>query len=89
MREVLPLNKLPGLFIAVIFISVGSILIFGTRKRWIWLVDPPLDYWMVYSHSFIKKFLGRTFLIYFNYFLGILFIVLSLFGIWNEIRRAQ
>jgi hypothetical protein len=81
------MNRLPVLFIAIFFIIAGIIIIVGTKKRWSWLVDPPVDYWTFYSHSFLKKFFGKTFLLYFNYFLGIVFILLSLIGFWNGIKR--
>jgi hypothetical protein len=80
------MNKLPGLLFAIFFILAGIILIVGTKKRWRWLVDPPEDYWMFYSHSFLKKVFGKTFLLYFNYMLGIILIVLCLIGIWNGIK---
>ncbi len=81
------MDRLPIILIAILFILAGIILIFGTKRGWSWLVDPPTDYWMFYSHSFLKKFFGKTFLLRFNYFIGILFIILSLFGIWNGLKR--
>ena len=80
------MNRLLGLFIAIFFIFAGIVLLVGTKKRWVWLVDPPADYWTFYSHSFLKKFFGKTFLLYFNYILGIVFILLSLIGIWNGLK---
>lgn len=76
------LAALFGLF----FIIVGVILIVGTKKKWTWLVDPPEEYWLVYSHSFLKKVFGKTFLAYFNYLLGIALISLSLCGIWRLMK---
>jgi hypothetical protein len=64
------------------FVAGGIVLIVGSWKRWSWLVDPPLQYWLVYSHSFMKKCFGETFLLYFNYILGIGLILLSLLGAW-------
>jgi hypothetical protein len=81
------MNGLPALFIAIFFIFAGIILIVGTKERWSWLVDPPTDHWTFYSHSFLKKCFGKTFLIYFNYSLGIAFILFSLIGIWNKIKE--
>jgi hypothetical protein len=83
------MNKLPGLLIAIFFIFAGIILIIGTKKRWVWLVDPPAKYWTFYSHSFLKKLLGKTFLLYFNYILGTVFILLSLIGIWNGLKGLR
>lgn len=79
--------RLSVLLMAIFFILAGIILVVGTKKRWMWLVDPSTDHWMFYSHSFIKKFFGNTFLLWFNYILGIILIILSLFGIWNGIKR--
>jgi hypothetical protein len=80
------LDKLPDLIFLIFFIIAGVILIVGTNKKWMWLVDPPEDYWMFYSHSFIKKIFGKKMLLYFNYFLGILFILFSLIGIGSLLK---
>jgi hypothetical protein len=80
-------NKLPGLLIVIGFLFVGIILIVGTYKRWTSLVDPPTDEWMFYSHAFLKKCFGKTFLIYFNYSIGAILILSGLIGIWNGIRK--
>lgn len=71
---------------------IGIILIFGTIKRWKWLVEPPAGnwiIWLVYSISFIDKRSGKTFLIYCNYILGVFFILVSLFGIWYAIKTGN
>ncbi len=75
------------LLVACFFIMTGIVLIVGSAKKWRWLVDPPTEYWKVYSHSFIKRLFGKTVLLCFNYILGILLILLSLFGIWNAMKR--
>lgn len=81
------MGTMPGLIVAIFFIAIGAVLIVGTYKRWDWLVDPPDKYWMAYSHSFMKKLFGKTFLIYFNYILGAILIALSLLGIVNGITN--
>ena len=69
----------------VLLIVVGTLMIVGSKRGWKWLVDPPPEYWAVYSHSFIQKFFGKTALLYFNYIVGTAFILLGLFGIWNTL----
>jgi hypothetical protein len=75
-----------SLIFACFFVAAGLALILGSVKRWKWLVDPPTEYWPFYSHSFLKKFFGQEALLPFNYLLGIVLIILSLFGIWNITR---
>jgi len=73
---------LPLIF-ACFFILAGIVLILGSVKRWKWLVDPPAEHWPFDSHAFLMKCLGPEGVLVFNYLLGILLIILSLFGIWN------
>lgn len=80
------MENLPGLLIAVMFLSLGCLLVFGAHRRWNWLVDPPLEYWTVYSQAFLKKFFGPRFGIIFTHALGGLIIVLSVIGIMNGLR---
>jgi hypothetical protein len=54
-----------------LFIVAGAVLVFGTRRRWGWLVDPPEDLWFVYSGSSIKKFCGTDVLELLNIYLGV------------------
>ena len=82
-----PLKALLSLIFACFFILAGLFLILGSVKRWKWLVDPPAEYWPFYSHSFLKKCLRPEGLLVFNYLLGILLIVLSLFRIWNIVTK--
>ena len=75
------------LIFACFFIMAGVVLILGSMKRWKWLVDPPPGNWPFDSHAFLKKWLGPEGLLVFNYLLGILLIILSLFGIWNIVAK--
>ena len=62
-----------------IALIAGSLMIIGTIFKWKFLVDPPEELAAVYSHSRLKKWFGTEFLIFFNYFLGTLFILIALF----------
>jgi small neutral amino acid transporter SnatA (MarC family) len=86
MKGDVALERICGLSLACFFIIVGIVLIVGSVKKWVWLVDPPHEYWLVYSHSFIKKVFGKTVLLYFNYILGIALISLSLLGVWRAVK---
>ena len=77
---------LPLIF-ACLFIVAGLVLILGSMKRWKWLVDPPAENWPFDPHAFLKKWLGPDGLLVFNYLLGTLLIILSLFGIWNIVTK--
>jgi hypothetical protein len=59
--------------------SAGLICIVGALRRWKWLVDPPLSWAPFYSQAAIKEKMGTTFLLYFTYFLGLMFLVLGIY----------
>jgi hypothetical protein len=57
----------------LLVVLIGLVIIYGARRRWRWLVDPPEWLYLVYSQSFLKVLLGRQFVLYFTYFMGLLF----------------
>ena len=84
-------NNLMDSFAIIVFLSgfiaAGIGLIYGTKKRITWLIDPDEKLWLFYSQAFIRKIFGKQFTIYWTYFLGILFIIVSLIGMINIIRK--
>jgi hypothetical protein len=62
-------------------VFVGIVCIIGAFRRWKWLVDPPLSWSSFYSQAAIKEKMGTTFLLYFTYFLGIVFLAV---GVYRE-----
>jgi hypothetical protein len=82
------MESFAAIIFAIGFIVAGIALIYGTKKRITWLIDPDEKYWLCYSQAFIKKLFGKEFTIYWTYFLGVLFIIVSLFGIMNIIRTS-
>lgn len=75
------------LLIILIPLGCGVSLIFGTIKKWPMLVDPPEKMWTYYSHSLLKKFFGKKFLIYYNYLLGCIFFSLGFYGLTVTLRK--
>ena len=63
-----------ALILASVFPVLGFVSDLWTYARWRFLVDPPDDLFWSYSHSFLKRFIGRTGLIYYNYIVGTLLI---------------
>ena len=63
---------------------VGMLLIIGAFRRWKWLVDPPLSWSPYYSQARIKEKMGTTFLLYFTYFLGLVFLAAGSYGVYRE-----
>jgi hypothetical protein len=80
------MGKMIGMGICFVFIVLGILLIWGTIKKFSYLIDPPKEWYSFYSHAFIKKLLGGKFLILYNYFIGILFVLLGIIGLWNGLR---
>ena len=76
------------IIVGAVLVVAGAVLVFGTRRRWGWLVDPPEDLWFVYSGSFIKKFCGTDVLELLNIYLGIACIVGGVAGLGMSIWRA-
>jgi hypothetical protein len=80
------MDKLLGISFFLLVIILGAGLVIGAAQRWSWLVDPPEEYWFVYSQSFIKKFFGKRVLLFFTYAMGFLTITAGIYvlvkGIW-------
>lgn len=68
------------------FLAVGVWLVYGAKKKIKWLVDPPENSSRYYSQAFIRKIFGLQFTIYWTYFLGFLFIVISTIAIFFTIK---
>jgi hypothetical protein len=59
------------------FLFGGSLIIVGAKCRWKYFVEPyynPKWDWRYYIHKYLKKVLGRNYLVYFSYSLGVLLI---------------
>jgi hypothetical protein len=67
------------------FAFSGVILIIGAFRRWKWIVDPPLSWAPIYSQAAIKEKMGTTFLLYFTYFLGLVFLVFGSYGVYQAV----
>ena len=78
------MNRAFGLIFLILFLIIGIVFVTGTKKRLLWLGSPPK---MFYGHYILLKYFGQKFLIYYNYFIGIIFILIGLFGILNELRH--
>ena len=61
----------------------GVVLIYGALKSWPMLVDPPENMAYYYSQALIKKLFGKKFLLIETYVLGILFILVGFFWVWE------
>jgi hypothetical protein len=81
------MNSIPGILFALFFFTAGMVLVVGAHRRWDWLVNPPDEMWPYYSQAFIKKLFGKEGVIVFTYCLGILFMVLSLYGLFNVLKK--
>jgi hypothetical protein len=81
------MSSLLGTLFASVFFLLGIVLVIGAHRRWDWLVIPPDDTWTCYSKAFIKKLFGKDSVVVFTYFLGILFMLLALFGLLNTLMK--
>ncbi len=81
------MNNLLGILFALSFFVAGVGLVIGAHRRWDWLVNPPTDMWTCYSQAFVKNLFGKRFVIAFTYILGIVFMLASLFGLFNLLKK--
>lgn len=69
--------------ILYIGLIAGLLMIIGTIFQWRFLVDPPEEWAAIYSHAKLNKWFGTEFLRVFNYIMGTLFILFTLFFLWK------
>lgn len=50
---------------------LGVAQLWGTYRRWSWLVNPPAKLWPFDSQAFFKKVLGQKAAIYMSYLVGV------------------
>lgn len=77
------------LFFDTGFGTIGAIFIVGAFRRWKWLVDPPLTWAPYYSQAMLKEAFGRTALVYFTYFLGLVFFAFGCDAIYRDAKWCQ
>jgi hypothetical protein len=58
--------------------AAGVILVYGSRKRWNWLVDPPEELWLGYTQAFLKKVVGTDGVAHLTYLFGVMAIVVGI-----------
>ena len=66
-----------------IVILLGILLLIGNKLKYKFINNPPPEWWLFYSQSFIKKFFGHKFLVYYTYFLAICLILGGIFIIFS------
>jgi len=77
------LECLHQLRVNLIPVFAGLVLIIGAFRRWKWLVDPPLSWAPYDSQARAKEMFGSTFVLYFTYFLGFVFLAAGGYGIYR------
>jgi hypothetical protein len=67
-----------------LFLFAGSLIIVGAKCRWKYFVDPyynPKWDWRYYIHKYLKKVLGKNYLVCVYYSLGVLFISIGIYSL--------
>jgi len=60
----------------------GSVVVFGTYRRWSLFVDPPSGLWRaLYNFQYARKRYGEKFVIGYLYLIGIILTVFGLAGL--------
>ncbi len=53
------MESFAAILFATVFLAGGIALIYGTKKRVAWLIDPDESNWLCYSQALIKKMFGK------------------------------
>jgi hypothetical protein len=78
--------KLFTIAFCLMFTIIGIILCIGAYLKWKWLVDPKESDSCFYTYPKMKNIFGKKFLLFYTYFVGILFILLSIYLIINAYK---
>src|ERR1700722_7643412 len=71
------------------FGTLGTILIVGAFRRLKWLVDPPLGLSPFYSQARLKEIFGRSAVVYFTYFLGLVFFAAAGYSTYRDVQWCR
>jgi hypothetical protein len=82
----MPHNTIYVILVSLLFLALGLITIWGAYKRWRWLVDPPDNWPPFYSQVVIKRWLGRGFLLYSTYVVGLGMSLMALYTLVIIVR---
>lgn len=74
-------DLLQQMVVFIFVVQVGILIVYGTRKRWRMLIEPPEHLWMFVTQSSIKKAFGAKGLIAYLYFVGWIFILAGMAGL--------
>jgi hypothetical protein len=90
----MPCNSIYVILIYVLFLALGLATMLGAYRRWRWLVDPPDNWPPFYSQVVTKRLLGRRFLLYSTYALGLSMSLMALYELaiivrWLAIQIAE
>lgn len=74
------MDNVSGIIFSLALFTIGFIMVYGAKKGWEFLVDPPESWYPFYSQSFIKKIFGKKFLFYETIIIGAMFMIVSLYS---------
>jgi hypothetical protein len=72
---------LPSILVCTSASVLGVIILYGAKRRWRWLVDPPEWLYLLDSQSMLKVLFGQRFVLIFTYVLGAGFVIAGLLGL--------
>lgn len=73
------------LFLDGIAVAYGMLLLWGVRRRWKWLTDPPEWLYAFHFPSFVKILYGRRFVVAVTLVLGWFAITLGVLGFIKDL----
>jgi hypothetical protein len=84
-----PCGSFLGMLFTILFFIIGIVLIIGTYRRWMWLVDPPEKYWLWYSHSLSKENIWKDFSYILQLYFRNLFYIIRYYGLLEYNKKLE
>jgi hypothetical protein len=60
--------------------AVAVTMLVGARRRWRWLVDPPLRLWIAHPYALLRYFFGETAVVWVTYVTAIVTLLLIVYA---------
>jgi hypothetical protein len=59
--------------------AIAVMMLVGARRRWRWLVDPPLRLWIAHPYALLRYFFGETAVVWVVYVTAIVTLLLIVY----------
>jgi hypothetical protein len=60
--------------------AIAVMMLVGARRRWRWMVDPPLRLWIAHPYALLRYFFGETAVVWVVYVTAIVTLLFSVYA---------